>query len=191
MKKTGFFIPLILLLLLAAACNKKQERKTTVRYDTVKKTIVVPVYRTPDTNAVLVADSIIYTVLIKNPDTLDQWQDYSLRYMNREKLLDMIFENIFRGKLKAYSYQAWLANEKQEISADSLKSWLQRIGKDRIGKIEFVERWFYNPHNNVFYKQVLEMTLGYELYRPDGSVKGYAPLIKISFNPADNQQTSK
>ncbi len=157
--------------------------------DTIKKTVYIPTQ--PDSNAILVADSIIYSVYIKNPDSTDKWTEYCLRNMNRKKLLDLIFNSIYNGQLTAYSYRDWIYNEKVSISPDSIKNWEKLIGKQRIGKIEFVERWYYDPKSNVFIKQVLEITLGYELYDDFGRVKGYAPVFKISFNPYDNKQLAR
>ncbi len=191
-KKLNFlkYIAILLLTINLFSCNKTTNQNVQKHcIDTIRKTVYIPTQ--PDSNAVLVADSIIYSVYIKNPDTTDKWTEYCLRNMNRKKLLDLIFNNIYNGKLTAYSYRDWVYNEKVIISPDSIKNWEKLIGKQRIGKIEFVERWFYDPKSNTFIKQVLEITLGYELYNDNGQVKGYAPVFKISFNPYDNKQLAK
>ncbi len=191
-KKTSILIHIILIILSinlfsCQRSTKNNEQKHCT--DTIKKTIYIPTQ--PDTNAILIADSIIYSVYIKNPDSTDKWTEYCLRNMNRQKLLDLIFNNIYNGKLTAYSYRDWIYNQKVAITPDSIRHWEKLIGKQRIGKIEFVERWYYDPKSDVFIKQVLEITLGYELYNDNGQVKGYAPVFKISFNPNDNKRLAK
>ena len=42
----------------------------------------------------LFADSIIYSVAIANPDSLDSWSDYRLRNVNRQKFIEDIFNNL-------------------------------------------------------------------------------------------------
>ncbi len=179
MKKQIILTLTIVALTLSLACNKQKKQATTYT--------VTP----PDSTAILVADSIIYSVVIKNPDSLDAWKDYTLRHLDREKMIKLIFQSVYDKKLTAYSYKDWLYNEKVIIPPDSIKRWEKQIGIDRIGKVEFVERWFYSPETNTFYKQVLEMTFGYELYYPNGEVRGYAPVFKVSFNPADNKHFAK
>ena len=181
--KTKVYIILFLLLSLFA-CNTN-EKKPAERQSGELHYYVVG----QDSSAVLVADSVIYTVYLKNPDTLDQWRSYTLRYVNRDKLVDMIFNDIYSGKLTAYSYRDWIYGDKVIIPVDSVKK-LEKL-KPRIGQVEFVERWFYSPVTNSFYKQVLEMTLAYELYDTKGNVRGYAPLFKVSFNKADNKPVAK
>ena len=143
----------------------------------------------PDSNAVLVADSVIYTVYLSNPDSLDEWRNFALRYVNRDKLVDLIFRGIYDGNLNAYSYRDWVFGKKVIIPIDSVRK-LESY-KKRIGQMEFVERWFYSPKTNTFYKQVLEATLAYELYDNEGKVRGYAPLFKVFFNENDEKQIAK
>ncbi len=143
----------------------------------------------PDSNAILVADSVIYTVYLSNPDSLDEWRAFTLRYMNRDKLVDLIFQGIYDGHLNAYSYRDWVFGNKVVIPVDSVRK--LETYKGRIGQIEFVERWFYSPQTSTFYKQVLEATLAYELYDNEGKVRGYAPLFKVFFCENKEKQIAK
>ncbi len=184
MKRLSIIMFLIVGMFLVSCSRKKPEQ-------TKKKVQIVYLVKSPDSSAQIVADSIIYSVVVKAPDSTDPWLLQSLQYTKPTKLLDLILHDIYTGKLVAYSYPAWVSfHKKVPIPPDSVRAMVNRIGEKRIGKIEFVERWFYSPKTHTFYKQVLEMTFGYEIYKKNGQLKGYSPLFKISFNPEDNKPMS-
>lgn len=179
----------VILIISLSACKSRQRKQNKNKPQTKPHEQVVYMTAGPDSNAVLVADSVIYTVYLSNPDSMNEWRSYSLRYMNRDKLVDLIFDGIYSGHLKAYSYSDWVFGKKVVIPIDSVKK--LEVMKKRIGQIEFVERWFYSPQANIFYKQVLEATLAYELYDSKGKVKGYAPLFKVFFNDKSKKPIAK
>ncbi len=183
---------IVFISLLSTGCHKSKQNipkgpDTVVIYDTQR--VYIPTI--PDSNAILVADSITYAVLIKNPNPEDQFTNEFLKKVYRKKLINLLLQNIYNQRLTAYSYFDWIEHRHIAYSIDSVKKLIKSIGINRIGKIEFVERWYYDPQKNVFYKQVLEMTLGYERYTDNGQVKNYGPVFKISFDPRYNQNLAK
>lgn len=181
------FIVFGFILILLTSCHNRRDQDLGQQTPALTQQKIVYLTSGPDSNATLVADSVIYTVYLTNPDTLDEWRAYTLRYMDRDKLVDLIFQGIYDGSLNAYSYRDWVFGEKVVIPVDSVRK-LESY-KNRIGQIEFVERWFYSPQTNTFYKQVLEASLAYELYDNEGRVRGYAPLFKVFFN--ENKHVAK
>ncbi len=49
-----------------------------------------------------VADTIIYQVIISNPNPEDTWTTRCLSGLNRKTLVDSIFRMVYDGKLTAY-----------------------------------------------------------------------------------------
>ena len=179
---------ILLLILFAFLFSCKNNNRISEHSENTIQKIVYDI-KLSDSLAVMVADSVVYTVYLKNPDSLNQWRSYSLRYVDKERLVDLIFKSIYNGIAKTYSYRDWIFGDKVLIPIDSTQS-LEKY-KNRVGQIEFVERWFYNAEKNIFYKQVLEATLAYELYDNNGKVRGYAPLFKIIFSQSDNKDIAK
>ena len=192
-KKIFYILTITLIVsIISTGCHKntsaiKTKPDTIVVYDT--QTVYVPTI--PDSSAILVADSITYAVLIKNPNPDDEFTNEFLKKVYRKKLINLLLQNIYNHKLTAYSYFDWIEHRHIAYTIDSVKKLIKSIGINRIGKIEFVERWYYDPQKNAFYKQVLEMTLGYERYSDDGRVKNYGPVFKICFDPRYNQNLAK
>jgi hypothetical protein len=56
------------------------------------------------TDASMVADSVIYDVVVKNPNIDDHWTEECLRHLDRLGLVDMVFEAIYREELIPYDY---------------------------------------------------------------------------------------
>ena len=194
MIKKIFYISSIIVTIsiLSTGCHNIKKNVTN-HPDTIKiydtQTVFIPTI--PDSNAILVADSIAYSVVIKNPDPQNLYKAKVLSKVYRKKLINLILQNIYNHRLTAYSYFDWFYNQHIPFTADSVRKMINAIGIDRIGKIEFVERWYYDPQKNVFYKQVLEMSLGYERYTEDGRVKNYGAVFKISFDPRFNKNIAK
>ncbi len=159
-------LPLIMLL----ACQNRSE-KTTGEVNNSR----------PEhgfSNEYLVADTIIYDVIIKNADPEDTWQQHSLKRLNSGKLIDYLFEAVYEKNVSAIDY---FTNKK--IDPRKLRSIEKEEGfsRDMIGKIQFTESWYYNPARNVYHKKILSVVIGYETYDSDTILRGYKPVFKIDF----------
>lgn len=143
------------LLLLAAAC--KQSKPTTAD----EPAAIV----SDSLNGVVVADTIIYDVIISNPNPDDPWAVQCLKGLDHSLLISNIFDMVYSGKAIAYNHQT---NEKltpkqvEEIEAGADYS------RDNIGMIQFTEVWFVNPGEVTMTKEVISMVLGYHYGAPDG-----------------------
>jgi hypothetical protein len=133
-----------------------------------------------DTSANLLADTIIYDVVIKNPyPEEDLWTEECLRNLDNQKLIDLIFENIYSGKIAAVEY-----NSDKIIAPQEVKKMEKAEGFDRnkIGKLQFMETWRFDENTSSLIKKVDQVTLGYEYYDSDGNLFGYSPLFRVNFN---------
>jgi hypothetical protein len=130
-------------------------------------------------NYEVIADTITYDVVIKNTVKVDPMTDEFLRYLNKTKFIDEIFASIYSGKMAAYDYST-----KNKLTLTEIKVMENEEGYSResIGKIQFVEVWYYNADHFVFKKKVLSMVLGLEVFNEDGTLRGYKPLFKIYSN---------
>ncbi len=127
----------------------------------------------------LLADTIIYDVIIKNNDPANEWTEKCLSYLNRNELVDQLFDAVYNGQANAFNYFSG-----KKLAPSDLK----RMEKDKdfdrskIGKLQFTESWYYDPANLVMQKKILSITLGYELPGANGSIIGYKPVFKINMN---------
>lgn len=124
----------------------------------------------------VIADTIIYDVLIKaaNPD--DEWENQRLRNLNHRAFIDSIFNLVYNKDIIAYD-----VFENKALSVSEVRSIENHndYTRDRIGKIQFTERWNFDPSNQELQKQVISIALGYETYAEDGEVRAYKPIFKI------------
>ncbi len=126
--------------------------------------------------AYLFADSIIYDVIIKNPDQNNKWKNECLKGLNKQAFLSKLFKNIYNNTFKVYDFSSntlLSVEEIKEIEAD------EEYKREHIGKMQFKEDWYYNFSTGTMYKKIHSVILGYETYNNSGEVKGYKPLFKI------------
>ncbi len=124
----------------------------------------------------VIADTITYDVIVKNPNPDDAWTEECLRNLNREALIQNIYEGIYNGKLKTLDYFS-----DEEITAEEIKHMEHEGDFDRndIGKLQFTEIWYMNPKNYDVHKKVQSVVLGYELKKENGDIKGYKPVFRV------------
>ncbi len=127
----------------------------------------------------LIADTIIYDVIIKNTDPDNKWIEKCLGNLNRSELVDQLFDAVYDNKANAYNF----FSGKKLRPAD-----LKRIEKDKdfnrskIGKLQFTEAWYYDPPKLLMQKRIISITLGHELPGNDGNIIGYKPVFKVYLN---------
>jgi len=133
-------------------------------------------FDTAETFTVL-ADTIISDVVIKNP-TEDEWTDYTLRYLDKKTLVNQIFDAVYKKQLIPYDFfknTELTIEQVKEIESDP------DFSRDKIGKVQFEEKWYYDTKNNTMIKKVHSIMLAFELYNAEGEVKGYKPTFKVYF----------
>jgi hypothetical protein len=122
------------------------------------------------------ADSISYGVVIKNRDPDDTWQKKWLGTLDRQEFIDFLFDAVYSGKLQPYDY---FTDEPLSPKAIRELEKTETFDRDRIGKIQFEERWYLDREKLSMVKEVYSVMLAYEVYRKDGSFRGYKPAFKV------------
>lgn len=159
--KSTLLLLIFLCLVIFSGC-KKQVKETVSVFNTMEEFTVL-------------ADTIITDAVIKNPAD-DEWTDYTLRHLDRKALVNNLFEAVYSKKLVPYDFfnNTELTIEQiKEIESDPDYS------RDKIGKVQFEEKWFYDAKSNTMLKKVHSIMLAFELYNTEGEVKGYKPVFKV------------
>lgn len=138
-----------------------------------------PVVQRTELNIPVIADTVIYDVVVKNPEPDNHWTEESLRNLNREAFVDLIFNAIYRKELVPYDYftrKALSIDEIYGLENDPVFS------RENIGSIQFVEEWYFDEINLRMEKRVNSITLGYEIFDFDGNLRGYKPAFTVKLN---------
>lgn len=153
------------LIFLSACHNKNSENVST------------PLSFEPDSaSEIIIADTIIYEVIIQNPNPGNEWNNERLQGLNRSALIDHIFDMILTEKIRAFNHET---NEKltprqvQKMESD------KKFSRDDISMIQFTEVWYLNPDMASMTKKVISMVLGKNFYTSDGELFGYEPVLSV------------
>ncbi|UCH14794.1 MAG: hypothetical protein JSV22_02235 [Bacteroidales bacterium] len=131
----------------------------------------------------LIADTIIYEVIIKNPNPDDKWTEKCLEGFDKNSFVDQLFNAVYDKQATAYDFFTG-----SEITPRGLKK-IERskdFSREKIGKIQFSESWYYDSLNIKMEKRIISMVLGYELHGDDGEIIGYKPVFKINMDKVNN-----
>ncbi len=171
--KRGAFIHLLLSVLLGVLilshCSGPHEK------DNGNKITVSP----PDSirqNYSLIADTINYGVVVHNLDSADLWKKKSLSGFDRKNFIDLIFNSIYNKEIQPYDYftgESLSVRDIKKLENDP------EFSRSKIGKIQFLERWYIETTTLNMVKKVHSVMLAYETFRDDGSFRGYKPAFKI------------
>lgn len=170
MYKTLFPILVIAFVHLASCSAEPQSASKGYTAERGRATALVP-----DSSAYLVADSVLYDVLLINPDTTDQWASYCLRKLDVATLADQVFEAVYAGRLQAYQYVS-----DEPLTIDQVRQIEAQPGNERtrIAKIQFEEQWHFDPQQTQFIKRVVGLMLAYEIKADEGRFRAG---IKVRF----------
>lgn len=144
----------------------------------------IPEQRAPrvertELNAAIIADTIIYDVIVKNPVPGDLWTEECLRNLKRDGLVDILFNAIYRQELIPYdliSGRPLSVSEIMELENDP------EFSRDNIGKIQFSEEWYFDEENLRMEKRVNSLSLGFEVFDSSGNLRGYKPAFMVKLN---------
>ncbi len=116
------------------------------------------------------ADTIIYEVLINNPDTLNEWESQKVKAVHQLKIVDELFDKVYNKEKIAYDYYT---NEK--LSIDDIRSIESKseFNRKNVGKLQFSETWKFDNKTNQLHKEILQILLAYEIYDETGNLRGY------------------
>jgi len=121
---------------------------------------------------------IIYDTFVVNRDSTDSWGNECLSKFSRKKLIDKVFEAVSDGKVTPYDYftgERIAPKQIKRMETDNVFS------RKNISKIQFEENWIWNNEKNEMYKQVISMTIAYEVFDNEGKSRGQKPIFKLKF----------
>lgn len=155
-KLRHIIIAVVFSLIALFACNHKSEQIAGVSSNEVA--------------GEMVADTIIYSVVIKNSDPNDLWAEKSLSRLKRAQLVDQIFDAIYSHKAKAYSY-----NTDEQLSVSEIKDIEERedFSRDKVAKMQFWETWYFDDATKKMTKKVHAVLVAYEVLSEEGELRGY------------------
>jgi len=163
------------------SCNSNNSNENTKSTDSTYEPKLGTLYdaKLNDSTVVNIADSMIYDVVIKNTDSSDEWQKSWLQGLDRRSLVDLVFKAVYAGNAKAYDYA-----DNHLLTIDEVKAIEKKQGFDRkkVGKVQFIEDWQFDPKNMRFNKRVKALMLGWELYDNEGNVKSYSATFVVPMN---------
>lgn len=121
---------------------------------------------------------IIYDTYVINRDSTDSWGDECLSNFNRKKLIDKVFTSVFDGKITPYDYftgEKITPDQIRKMETDNVFS------RKNISKVQFEEQWVWDEQKNEMLKQVISMTIAYEVFDNEGKSRGQKPIFKLKF----------
>jgi hypothetical protein len=158
-------INIAIVLVLCMACNRTDDRTSpAVHVDSGSRFGLVA------------ADTIVYDVVIRNPNPDDAWAAYCLSGINYAVLIDSLFDMVYSERIKAFNHET---NEKLTTRQVHDLETSSGFSRDSIGMIQFTEVWFLDPDNNSMIKKVTSMVLGYNYYNSEGELFGHKPLFRV------------
>jgi len=122
------------------------------------------------------ADTIIYEVLVSNPDSLDEWETAKLKNVKQSQIIDDLFAMVYSGEKKAYDYYTHRPLSTDEVKAIEED---QRFSRKKVGKLQFTETWYFDKKNQKWIKKIHSVLLAYELYDDSNNLRGYKAAFVI------------
>ncbi len=152
------------IILLSQSCNSHQKNKDDL--DT-----------SFDSHLTTWADTIIYEVMISNPDTTNKWESQKLKDVSNKNIVDDIFDMVYNNDKVAYNYYTHQPMSIKDIEQLEKND---NFSRDKIGKLQFTEVWKMDKANQILHKKVLSILIAYELYNADGDLRGYKAAFYIN-----------
>jgi hypothetical protein len=171
----------LLLIMLIISCNERGRESKREAADEPAGTALtnIPDSDSLPTGAILIAGDVVTEVIIKPDPEGDPWETEKVTGYRGADFVDSIFERIYDGTLTAYDYHSGEA-----LSPDDVRKTEDDFGGDRtlIGKLSFIEDWYYFPSANSLQKRVKSVTFGYELYNNLGKVYAYRAAFRADLD---------
>ena len=131
----------------------------------------------PVTDAgIKIADPVIYDALIKNPNMEDSWGTEELKGFDRKKMVDLLFQAVYEGRAIAYNYHT---DEPMSIEEVKKLEISKEFDRTKIGKIQFVEDWYFDPETLHMTKKIKSIMMAYEVYNQFDELRGYKAAFRI------------
>jgi hypothetical protein len=158
----SLLIFLLVTLMLTFGCNSKSKQPK-------DKSKTLP------SNAVAIADTIVYDVILRPLDTTNVWEAEQLKYLDHIGLINHIFELIYSHKYRAYDFFSGSLLTTAEIQ-DMEKT--EGFSRAKISKVQFKEFWYLDSLGTL-QKHIHSYTLGIEAYSDKNTFLGHKALFEV------------
>jgi len=168
MKKILFYTAIIVIIPLAISCrnsSRKNMPKSEISEQALSNERLIPIGKD------------IITEVVVRPDTMgDPWEVEKVKGFDGREVFADLFKKIYKGKLTVYD-----CFSEDALDRSSVRHIENEIGNDfsRIGKIQFLEDWYFNPLTNRITKKVKSVTFAYEITREGGLPSGYKGIFRL------------
>jgi len=121
---------------------------------------------------------IIYETAIVNHDSTDSWAGECLSDFNRNALIDKVFKSVYDRRVTPIDYYTG-----EKLSPDQIRKMETggEFSRENISKIQFEERWIWDETKNEMQKQILSMTIAYEVFDHEFKPRGQKPIFRLIF----------
>jgi hypothetical protein len=167
MKNKLFLIALLVIMIVA--CRKTDH--SMAGKDASNAVVTLP--------GLVVADTIIYDVIIRNSNPDDTWAAHCLKGLNHSMLIDSVFEMVYSGRMAAFNHETGEKLTPKQVGKIESE---EGFSRDNISMIQFKEVWYLNPGETAVTKKVLSMVLGYDFYTTKGDLIGHKALFRVEMN---------
>jgi hypothetical protein len=117
----------------------------------------------------LIADPIIYEVIVKAPNEDDEWLNECLGNTKSSYLVKQVLKEVRAGNLNAYDYY-----DNRELSVREIEQIINDNDLNgRTGKIQFEENWYWDKEALKLRKEVRKIMFGFEIFDATGKLRGY------------------
>jgi hypothetical protein len=182
MKFFSFVFAFVLLFLFSCNVQEQKNNLSDSTKNSVKQPLTGTFYTVDSSKSLILVDTIIYDVIVKNPNNYDEWAEFCLKNYDNEILKNIIFNAIYEKRLIAYEYRLDTV-----LPVEYIKNLEKEYKNENFGKIQFNETWYFDEINLEMYKKVSSIVIGYELVNNMGEVYGYKPAFKVYLDKKHNK----
>jgi hypothetical protein len=131
-----------------------------------------------DTGLIVVAKDIITEVIVNPVPDVDPWEAEKIQGYNGKAMIDKLFDDIYSKRLTVYDFQSG-----SELTPKEVKKLEEGFSYDRsrIGKIQFIEDWYFDPKTDAIKKDIKSVIFGSELKETSGDIYGYKALFQLKW----------
>lgn len=154
-------LSLIILPLVIVSCHDHGREKSGVSNP--------PLPVTPEGSILIARDMVTEVILRPDPEG-DPWDIEKVAGYQGVEMVDDIFKKIYKGSIVVYDYHTG-----EKMSPAEVRKIESEFNNDRsrIGKLSFIEDWYYFPADSHIEKRCKSVVFGYELYNNFGKVYAY------------------
>ncbi len=147
------------------------------RQNAVKENKLIAEPVSGDTTGFLLLGRDIVTEVVLKPDTTgDPWEVEKVRNYNGSAMYKDLFNKIYKNEITVYDILTG-----KPLTAVQVKDIAKEFDNDlsKIGKLQFLEDWYFDPSSDKIIKKLKSTTFAYEFVREKGFPPAFKPLFRM------------